>query len=54
LIARTMSTARAPIELTARISAASVVFIMVVCVIAAYIPYWRIRRIDPACVLRGF
>jgi putative ABC transport system permease protein len=52
-IARTMSTARAPIELTARISAASVGLIVVVCVIAAYIPYWRIRRIDPACVLRG-
>jgi putative ABC transport system permease protein len=54
LIARTMSTARAPIELTVPISVASVLLIVVVCVIAAYIPYWRIRRIDPACVLRGF
>jgi putative ABC transport system permease protein len=53
LICRTMSTARAPIVLTASISASSVLFIVVVCVIAAYVPYWRIRRIDPACVLRG-
>jgi putative ABC transport system permease protein len=53
LIAQTMSTARAPIVLTVPISLASVVLILIVCVIAAYIPYWRIRRIDPASVLRG-
>jgi putative ABC transport system permease protein len=51
---QTMSTPRAPIVLTWWISATSVLLITVVCVIAAYIPYWRIRRIDPACVLRGF
>jgi putative ABC transport system permease protein len=50
----TTGTARAPIVLTWWISAASVVLIVAVCVIAAYVPYWRIRRIDPACVLRGF
>jgi putative ABC transport system permease protein len=50
----TTSTARAPVVLTWWIAAASVLLIVVVCVIAAYIPYWRIRRIDPACVLRGF
>jgi putative ABC transport system permease protein len=54
LIARTMSTARAPIVLTPQISAGSVALIVAVCVIAAWIPYWRIRRIDPATVLRGF
>jgi putative ABC transport system permease protein len=54
LLISTMGTARAPIVLTWWISAASVVLVVVVCVIAAYIPYWRIRRIDPACVLRGF
>jgi putative ABC transport system permease protein len=64
LIARTMSTARAPIVLTDAIKVlgtpipflipiASVLFITVVCIVAAYVPYWRIRRIDPACVLRG-
>ena len=54
LIARTMSSARAPIVLTVPISAASVLLVVLVCVVAAWVPYWRIRRIDPASVLRGF
>jgi putative ABC transport system permease protein len=65
LISRTMSTARAPIafadtitlwgrDLPLLIPISSVVFIVVVCIVAAFVPYWRIRRIDPACVLRGF
>jgi putative ABC transport system permease protein len=54
LIAHTMSTARAPIVLTVPISVASVILILVVCIVAAWLPYWRIRQIDPASVLRGF
>jgi putative ABC transport system permease protein len=64
LISRTMSSPRAPIafadtitvwgrDIPLLIPICSVVFIVVVCTIAAFVPYWRIRRIDPACVLRG-
>jgi ABC-type antimicrobial peptide transport system permease subunit len=31
-----------------------VLLVVLVCVVAAWVPYWRIRRIDPASVLRGF
>jgi putative ABC transport system permease protein len=70
LIAHSMSPERAPrspvvlhdplpvpfvgVEVPYLIPIASVLFITVVCIIAAFLPYWRIRRIDPACVLRGF
>jgi ABC-type antimicrobial peptide transport system permease subunit len=65
LLISTTSTPRAPIKFTDPVTVfgvaiplliplASVLLVVVVCVIAAYVPYWRIRRIDPACVLRGF
>jgi putative ABC transport system permease protein len=53
LIGRVMSTPRAPVELTYAVAAGSVVLIVGVCLIAAWLPYLRIRRIDPASVLRG-
>jgi putative ABC transport system permease protein len=53
LIAQVMSTPRAPVMLTAWVAAGSVVLIGVVCLLAAWLPYWRIRRIDPASVLRS-
>lgn len=52
-IARTMSTPRAPVVMTWQVSTASIVLISLVCLTAAGIPYWRIRRIDPAIVLRS-
>lgn len=53
LIARIMSTPRAPVMLTYPIAAGSVALIVLVCLIASWLPYWRIRRIDPASVLRN-
>jgi len=39
--------------LTWPVAVGSVALIVVVCLIAAWLPYWRIRRIDPASVLRS-
>ena len=52
-IGRVMSTPRAPVVLTYAVAAGSVTLIVVVCLLAAWLPYWRIRRIDPASVLRS-
>jgi putative ABC transport system permease protein len=48
-----MSSPRAPVVLTVPVAALSVALIVVVCLLAAWLPYWRIRSIDPASVLRG-
>jgi putative ABC transport system permease protein len=53
LIARVMSTPRAPVMLTVPVAIGSVGLIVLVCLLAAWLPYWRIRRIDPASVLRS-
>jgi putative ABC transport system permease protein len=53
MIGRLMSTPRAPVVLTEGVAALSVGLIFVVCLVAAWLPYWRMRRIDPASVLRG-
>lgn len=47
------SSPRAPVQLTWWIGALSVVLVTGVCLLAAWLPYGRIRRIDPASVLRG-
>lgn len=52
-IAGVMSTPRAPVELTHPVAAGSAALVVLVCLIAAWLPYWRIRRIDPASVLRN-
>lgn len=52
-IGRVMSTPRAPVMLTYPVAVGSVVLIVLVCLIAAWLPYWRVRRIDPASVLRN-
>jgi ABC-type antimicrobial peptide transport system permease subunit len=39
--------------LTWEVAAISVALILGVCLIAAWLPYWRIRNIDPASVLRS-
>jgi ABC-type antimicrobial peptide transport system permease subunit len=48
-----MTSPRAPVVLTLQIAALSVALMVVVCLVAAWLPYWRIQRIDPASVLRG-
>jgi len=48
-----IGTERAPVILQGDVAAASAVVITVVCVLAAWLPYWRIRNIDPASVLRN-
>lgn len=47
------TTPRAPIVLTGWIALLSVVLVLGVCLLAAWLPSWRIRRIDPASVLRS-
>jgi putative ABC transport system permease protein len=53
LVGRLMSTVRAPVVMTHWVAAGSVALVTLVCLIAAALPYWRIRHIDPASVLRS-
>jgi len=53
IIGQLMSTPRAPVVLTIPVAIGSVALVVIVCLIAAWLPYWRIRRIDPASVLRS-
>ncbi len=48
-----LSSPRAPVVLTVPVALLSVVLVTCVCLVAAWLPYWRIQRIDPASVLRG-
>ena len=52
-IQHVMSSPRAPVVLTVPVAVLSVILTVVVCLVAAWLPYVRIRRIDPASVLRG-
>ena len=52
-IGHVMGSPRAPVVLTPEVAALSVALMVVVCLGAAWLPYLRIRRIDPADVLRG-
>jgi putative ABC transport system permease protein len=53
LAAGLMDTPRTRVVLTWSVAALSVALISVVCLVAAWFPYWRIRKIDPASVLRS-
>jgi putative ABC transport system permease protein len=53
VIGSVMSSPRAPVVLTVPIALVSLLLVLMVCLLAAWLPYWRIRRIDPASVLRG-
>ncbi len=48
-----MSSPRAPVVLTWEVAALSVALVTAVCFGSAYLPYWRVRKIDPASVLRS-
>lgn len=52
-VSLTVSTPRAPVVLRWWILLASVALVTGVCMLFAWLPYWRVRRIDPACVLRS-
>ena len=52
-IAALLDTPRAPVRLTWWIGVVSVVLVSGVCLLAAWLPCWSVRRIDPASVLRG-
>lgn len=52
-LARSMSNPAAPVALTREVMATSVFLIVAVCLIAAWLPYRRLRQVDPASVLRG-
>lgn len=45
--------ALAPIVIPASLMAAAVATVFAICLVASLLPYWRIRRIDPATVLTG-
>src|SRR5262249_48148295 len=53
VVGRLIDSPRAPVEFTLGIAVLSVVLVGGVCLLAAWFPYWRIRRIDPASVLRN-
>jgi putative ABC transport system permease protein len=53
LLGNILSSARAPVVLTSAVAAASVGLTTAVCLFASWLPYWRIRKIDPASVLRS-
>ncbi len=52
-LADAVSTDRAPAVLSWEVAVISVALTGVVCLVAAWLPYWRVRNIDPASVLRS-
>ena len=52
-IGRGLSSPRSPVVLTWQVAILSVVMMVLSCLFAVCLPYWRIRRIDPASVLRN-
>lgn len=53
VLQRFASTPRASIEIPLWLSAGSFVLVLAICVLAALLPYERVRRIDPLSVLQG-
>lgn len=52
-IERAFSTPHAPIVVPLSLSLTSFAVVLAICVGASLVPYWRIRKLDPAIVLRG-
>jgi putative ABC transport system permease protein len=52
-LGRGLSSPRSPVVLTWQVAVLSVVLIVLSCLFAACLPNWRIRRIDPADLLRN-
>jgi putative ABC transport system permease protein len=53
LIGSLLGSPRAPVLFRGWVMAGSVLLITFVCLLASWAPYWRIRQIDPASVLRS-
>lgn len=53
VIAKFWNSPLAPVDIRPVLSAASVIVMFVICLLAAFVPYLRIRRIDPATILIG-
>jgi putative ABC transport system permease protein len=53
LLGQMLTSPRAPVVMQWRVTLLSVVLVTLVCCLAAWLPYWRVRRIDPASVLRS-
>jgi putative ABC transport system permease protein len=53
LIGSLLGSPRAPVLFRGWVMAGSVLLITLVCLLASWAPYWRIRQIDPASVLRS-
>ncbi len=53
LIGQGLSTPRAPVVWNGWVAGASVSLIAVVCLVASWLPFWRICKLDPASVLRS-
>lgn len=53
LIRETWKSPLAPVEIPAVLCAASIVLMFFICLVAALVPYLRIRKVDPATVLMG-
>jgi putative ABC transport system permease protein len=52
-LGRALSSPRAPVVLTGSVALGSMAVILLVCLLAAWFPYWRVRHLDPASVLRS-
>jgi putative ABC transport system permease protein len=53
LIVQSFSTPIAPIEIPPTLLVGAVVLVLLICISAAWLPYFRIRSVDPATVLQG-
>jgi putative ABC transport system permease protein len=53
ILQRVASTPRASIEIPFWLSAGSFILVLAICLLAALLPYERVRKIDPLSVLQG-
>ena len=53
VLQRAYSTPRAPIVIPGWLAIGSCVLVLVICLLSALLPYWRVRRVDPVMVLQN-